>query len=145
MNIRDIHGAAGEHLAMDWTLVTPREGRRIDEGEEFDVHLSVRNVFPAESFLAFRDIRLFLDGTRFAEPLGDHEIRIEGLLRPGTATRFAVRFRALEADPLSEGTSKQEPVCRVSARARVVIDGLPEIEAGPKIMTAQIHGGSEPE
>jgi hypothetical protein len=138
---RDLPAKAREHLVVDWVVVTPREGRRIDAGEEFDVQLSVRNTFESDTFLGFRDIELLIEGTQYAEPAGDPRVSVEGGLSPGERKHLVVRFRALAADPITEGTTQQEPVGKVRARAGLALEAMPAIETEPRLLTAQIHGG----
>lgn len=145
MSTRSLPDEAAERLLVDWVVVTPREGRRIDVGEEFDVHLSVRNGFEPDTFLGFEDIELSIDGTEYAEPTGDRERRVEGRLGPRERTDIVVRFRALAADPVTEGSGKQELVGKVRARARLVLEEMPEIQSAPRLLTAQIHGLPTPE
>lgn len=145
MDTRNLPDKAGEHLVVDWLVVTPKEGRRIDVGEEFDVQLSVRNGFDAGTFLSFQDIELTIEGTEYAEPTGARSVPVEGRLGPGERSQLVVRFRALAADPATEGGVKQEPVGRVRARARLVLEEMPAIQSTPRLLTAQIHGGSAPE
>jgi len=145
METPELLASAREHLIVDWVVVTPREGRRIDVGEEFDVQLSVRNAFAPETFLAYRDIQLMLAGSRYAEPVGEPSLALEAGLGPGERAHVVARFKALGADPLTEGTAEQERIGQVHARARLVLQQLPDVETRPSVLTAQIHGGSAPQ
>ena len=145
MEFRDLFDKAGEHLDVDWLVITPSEGRRIDVGEEFDVQLSIRNTFHRDLLLGFKDIELVIKGTAFAELAGDRPLRVAGRLGPGETINQVVRFRALESDPKTEGGPEREPIAEVRARARLDLDALPNVETAPKLLRAQIHGGGPPE
>jgi hypothetical protein len=145
VDTQDLLSEARERLIVDWVVVTPREGRRIDVGEEFDVQLSVRNGFSSATCLAFQGIDLILEGSRYAEPVGEPHLKVEETLDPGGVAHAMARFRALAADPLTEGTTEQERIGRVRARAQLVLQELPSIETTPRVLTAQIHDGSPPE
>lgn len=145
MDLRDFIDRAGEHLDVDWLVITPREGRRIDVGEEFDVQLSIRNTFPDDLHLGFKDIELVIKSTAFAEVAGDRQLPITGRLGPGQSINQVVRFRALKSDLLTESGPEREPVAEVQARARLDLDALPDVETEPKVLRAQIHGVGPPE
>lgn len=144
MDLREYFQKAKEHLEVDWVVITPRDGRQIDVGEEFDVQLSVRNSLQANDLLSFKDIELVMDGSPFAKPAGDGRLPIPGRLKPGEVVTRTVRFRALEADDGTEGGLEREPIGAVWARARFDLDAVSDFQTPPKMLKAQIHGGGPP-
>jgi hypothetical protein len=145
MDIHDFLAGARKHLIVDWLLITPREGRRIDVGEEFDVEVSVRNAFDADSSVGFTDIELQITGTTYAAPTGEGRLSVDGRLGPGERFSRVVRFRALASDPATEGGLEREPVGEVWARARLDLDAISLVETDPRLIRAQIYGGGPPE
>lgn len=144
VDFRGLLESAREHLEVDWVVITPHEGLRIDVGEEFDVQLVVRNTFDGQGSPGFKDIELAIQGTRYAQPVDGARLQIERSLGPGESVKHAVRFRALEADLATEGHGPPERIAEVQATARLDLDPIPDVESAPKILRAQIHGGADP-
>lgn len=144
MDLREYFERAKEHLEVDWVVITPREGLQIDVGEEFDVQLSVRNSLPPDDLLSFKDIELVLEGSPFAEPVGERPVAIPGRLEPGEVVTRTVRFRALEADDATEGGPEREPIGTVRAKARFDLEAVSDFQTGSKVLRAQIHTGGPP-
>ena len=142
--LEDVLARVGDHLVVDWTVVTPLEGKRIDVREEFEVQLSVRNTLGDGDVFAFADIEVSIESSRYVE-LVDEPRRLIGRLGPGQRASEVLRFRARSADPLTEGTTEQEPIARIHARARLELDGAPLVETPTKVIRAQIYGGGSPE
>ena len=134
----------GEHLVLTWVIVTPLEGRRIDVGEEFEVQLSVRNTLSQDDVFAFTDIEVLIDPSRHVELIGASP-RLIGRLDPGQRASEVLRFRALAADELSEGTTEQEPIASIHARARIELAAPQHVETPAQLMRAQIYGSGSPE
>jgi hypothetical protein len=145
MDIQDFLDGVREHLCVTWLVITPREGGRIDVGEEFDVQLSVRNTFDGDSLPGFKDVELLIRGTDYAEPTGDSQLRITGRLGPGESVNRVVRFRALDSDPSTEGGPQQEPIADVRVRARLDMEAVLDIESKPRLLRTQIYGGAHRE
>jgi hypothetical protein len=140
----DLVESVRDHLVVDWVVVTPLEGRRIDVGEEFDVQLSVRNSLRQDDVFAFADIEVLIESGEYVELAGASR-RAIGRLGPGERAKEVLRFRALAADTPTEQSTKHEPIARIRARARLELASAPSIETSAKLITAQIHGSGSPE
>lgn len=144
MELKDFFDEARERLYVTWLTVTPTEGKHIDVGEEFDVQLSIRNTFSGtDGIPSFRDIELDIEGTVYAEPAAEASgLKVAERLGPGESIQRVVRFRALRADPKTEGEAHQEPIAGVKVRARLDLESMLDIETKPKVLRAQIYGKS---
>ena len=140
----DLVESMRDHLVVDWVVVTPLEGRRIDVGEEFDVQLSIRNSLRQDAVFAFADIEVLIESGEYAELAGSPR-RAIGRLGPGERAKEVLRFRALAADARTEATTKAEPIARIHARARLELASAPTVETSAKMITAQIHGSGSPQ
>lgn len=140
MDTRDFLATVREHLDVTWLVVTPRNGQRIDVGEEFDVELLIRNKLNSDDVLGFKDIELLIEGTSYARPVGDYQLPIAERLGPGESINHLVRFRALASDVSSEGSSDREPIADVRLRARLDWGAMSDIETKPRAVRAQIYG-----
>jgi len=141
---RRLFARTGEHLALTWVMVTPLEGRRIDVGEEFEVQLSIRNTLSQDDVLAFADIEVLIDTSRYVELIGASPRPI-GRLDPGQRASEVLRFRALSADELTEGTTEQEPIARIHARARIELARAQHVVTPSQLLRAQLYGSGPPE
>lgn len=145
MDTREFLDAVGDQLDVTWLVISPREGNRIDVGEEFDVELSIRNKADSEGLLGFKDIELLIGSTSYAQPTGDSQFRVADRLGPGESINHVVRFRALHSDESTEGTFQQELIGDVRVRARFDVDRMSVIETKPRLLRAQIYGVGDPE
>lgn len=143
MDLKDALQAARDHLDVTWLVVTPREGTRIDVGEEFDVQMAIRNTFVGSGTVpGFKDIELLIEETAFARPVGEGTVRVDARLGPGESAHPVVRFRALHADPAGKD-GPRELIAGVRVRARLDIEPLLDVETDRKLVRIQVHGDPE--
>lgn len=138
MNLEELSTALRDHLYVTWVTVHPREGTRVEVGEEFDMQIVVRNRFPEGRGPDFVSVALELQDTPFATLVDEaRTVAMADRLPAGATVQRVFRFRATAAHP--DDPTTMEPVARVRVRARADLESLSRVETDARLLHAQIH------